>query len=608
MNMRAGVSVTALLALSVASALAQSPGQAEGTSPGRKQTVAGSTAAPVINMGPASGKQATRWEPWSAMRMGVTSILGWKIGIASDSIPGISLATALEDTDALKLSFIEAASDQKFNDEIPKKLDYNLQPGEIQEVKDKLFGLNIQIAAYRISAFGPDEATNRKVFVFAKELKVETIVVKQRPENLDSIDTLASELGINVAICGEPKAVLSVIQNKSKRLGICGDTGEWMHQGLKPAQVLADAGERLMIVGLRDRSALGATGHNVALGTGVADVSGFLKEMNQLGVKPSLMTVDSSEATASVTTLSHSLDQFENALRPVMAEKVDAMSRTAVKRGPDLVSPEDKAKIDAALPTAAIVKPKKPRKLLVLDFNAAYGGHRSIPAENYALDMMGKKTGAYEAVFNDDLDNLKYPKIKEYDAIFLNNTVGMIFVDPEVRAGLLRYVREGGGIGGNHSSTHASMDWPEFHEMIGVTRGVHRQSNEKFWVKIDDPNSPITAPFYGQDFEYSDEFFRFTTPLYSREKLHVLMSMDVQRTDMNQGVPFMPGGLSRPDADYAVSWIRSYGKGRVFFSILGHNPTLFQSPQLAQSFLAGIQFILGDLDADTTPSAKLRSK
>jgi type 1 glutamine amidotransferase len=81
--------------------------------------------------------------------------------------------------------------------------------------------------------------------------------------------------------------------------------------------------------------------------------------------------------------------------------------------------------------------------------------------------------------------------------------------------------------------------------------------------------------------------------------------MDVDKTDMSQGTPFMPGSLARPDHDYAVSWIRDYGKGRVFFCILGHNPTLFTSPELAQFFLAGIQFMLGDLKADATPSAKL---
>ena len=63
----------------------------------------------------------------------------------------------------------------------------------------------------------------------------------------------------------------------------------------------------------------------------------------------------------------------------------------------------------------------------------------------------------------------------------------------------------------------------------------------------------------------------------------------------------------RADADYAVSWIHTYGKGRVFFAILGHNPTIFTTPSVARYFLAGIQYILGDLDADATPSNKLGS-
>ena len=48
-------------------------------------------------------------------------------------------------------------------------------------------------------------------------------------------------------------------------------------------------------------------------------------------------------------------------------------------------------------------------------------------------------------------------------------------------------------------------------------------------------------------------------------------------------------------------------RGGYFFCILGHNPTLYMTPSLAEYFLAGIQFILGDLEADTTPSAKLAS-
>src|SRR5204862_7225815 len=60
-----------------------------------------------------------------------------------------------------------------------------------------------------------------------------------------------------------------------------------------------------------------------------------------------------------------------------------------------------------------------------------------------------------------------------------------------------------------------------------------------------------------------------------------------------------------PDADYALSWIHTYGRGRVFFTALGHTPAFFASPNLSDFFFRRIQFVLGDLDADSTPSTKV---
>jgi type 1 glutamine amidotransferase len=304
---------------------------------------------------------------------------------------------------------------------------------------------------------------------------------------------------------------------------------------------------------------------------------------------------------------SATFETLDRALQPVMATRVNEISRSAAIRGPDRLPPEERQKVEAALPQNAPAKPKRRRKLLVLDLNVAYGGHRSIPHANLALELMGKKTGAYEAVFSNDLDNLKYEKIKQFDAVYLNNTVGMIFVDPAVREGLTRFIREGGGLAGNHGVSHASMDWAEFGEMIGTKWGVHREATEQATIRIEDPSHPLTVPFAGKEFVYQDEYFRFPIGPYSRDKLRVLLSIDVEKTDMNQGRP-CPKPCVRPDNDYAVSWIRSYGKGRVFFCILGHNPTLYMTPHLAEYFLRGIQFILGDLEADTTPSSKLTAK
>jgi type 1 glutamine amidotransferase len=176
----------------------------------------------------------------------------------------------------------------------------------------------------------------------------------------------------------------------------------------------------------------------------------------------------------------------------------------------------------------------------------------------------------------------------------------MIFVDPEVREGLMRFVREGGGLAGIHAASYASLEWPEFTDLIGAGDGPHRV--EKVTLKVDDPNSPVTAPLGGiKNLVYVDEFYHFPpTGPYSREKLHILLSIDAQKTDLSQW-------QVRPDNDYGMSWIKNYGKGRVFFCALGHTPALFMTPMLAEHILAGIQFVLGDLEADATPSAKLKS-
>jgi type 1 glutamine amidotransferase len=237
-------------------------------------------------------------------------------------------------------------------------------------------------------------------------------------------------------------------------------------------------------------------------------------------------------------------------------------------------------------------------------YGAGNSGHASIPAANLVIELMAKKYGLYEPVFSNDLDNFKYDKIRQFDAVLLNNDVGIMFVDPEVREGLLRFVRDGGGLAAYHATGYASMDWTEFHEMLGAREGHAQDQAEIATVKIDDPASPLTAPFGGQEFVHQDEFFRYDTPPYSRDKLHVLLSMDIEKTDMNQG-----RGCTKPcvraDNDYAISWIRTYGKGRVFFESLGNYPEFFTLPPLVDFFMRGIQFALGDLDADTTPSAHL---
>jgi type 1 glutamine amidotransferase len=530
-------------------------------------------------------------------RVAADAIMGWKVGISANVLGPVTFSEAAAKVDALGVANITGFSGQNVSAAIPKPLNFNLSPDELAAVRNRLTELRLKMPAYRLQSGELD----RKVFEFGKTLAVETIIANVDAASLPSVERLADEFSINVALEGagkDPHAIMALLAGRGKRIGVSADLGSWMEAGIKPAEGLALFRERLMALELRDRSALGLAGRDVPLGAGVGEVSDFMRQANRIGLKPSVMNIGSAGGPER---LAQSVEASEQILQPALGDAVDQISRNAAITSYDKLPQEIRAGIEAAVPRKPLATPKKPRKLLVLDENVNAYVHNTIPHGNFALAMMAKYTAAFEPVFSNDLDNLKYPRIKEFDAIFLNSAGGMIFVDPQVREGIMRYVREGGGLSGIHAASYASLEWPEFTELIGAGDGPHRV--EKVTLKIDDPNSPLNTPFEGRTgFVWVDEFYHFPpTGPYSRDKLHVLFSIDAQKTDLS------PWPV-RPDNDYGMSWIKSYGKGRVFYCALGHTPLLFLTPALSEHILAGIQFALGDLDADTTPSARLAQK
>ena len=274
-----------------------------------------------------------------------------------------------------------------------------------------------------------------------------------------------------------------------------------------------------------------------------------------------------------------------------------------------VIRPEEQLKIEEAIPQEALVAPQRPRKLLIFDRNVGYPGHRSIPYANLAFALMGEKTGAFETVVSRDPSVFKRDSLRQFDAVFLNNTVGNLFQAPDLRQSLIEFVCGGGGLLGVHGTsvafTHwpgAREDWPEFGRLLGARGASHRDSDEHVIVKLDDRRHPVNQAFGGKSFDYRDEFFRVHGP-YSRDRVRVLLSIDTEKTDMNQGIA--RGNCTRDDNDYALAWVRHYGRGRVFYSTIAHNPYVFWDPTMLRFYLAAIQFALGDLPAPTIPSSRL---
>jgi type 1 glutamine amidotransferase len=255
-------------------------------------------------------------------------------------------------------------------------------------------------------------------------------------------------------------------------------------------------------------------------------------------------------------------------------------------------TPDWHAAIEQALPDVPIVAPAQPRSLLVFNLTKGYV-HESITWADFTIRRIGEQTGAFSTVVTSDTAWFEPDRLSEFDAVLFNNNTGEPFAEPRLRASLLAYVRGGGGVVGLHAATDCFFEWSEFGEMMGGYF-VNHPWNEQVTLRIEEPGHPITAPFDSTRFAVADEIYQFGDP-YSRSRLRVLVSLDTARLDLDRE------GVQRQDGDFAVSWVRREGEGRVFYSSLGHRYEIFTDPTILRHWLAGIQYALGDLEAADTP-------
>ncbi|MCK4874100.1 MAG: ThuA domain-containing protein [Phycisphaerales bacterium] len=246
-------------------------------------------------------------------------------------------------------------------------------------------------------------------------------------------------------------------------------------------------------------------------------------------------------------------------------------------------------RIEQALPDAPTVQPSEPRTILIFSLCKGYR-HGSIPYGVHAFTRLGERTGAYTAIVSEDTAMFTRENLARFDAIIFNNSTGALFTDPQLKQNLIDFVKQGGGIVGIHAATDCFYDWPEYGEMMGAYFHGHPW-HEQVTLKLDDADHPVNAVFQGEPFVITDEIYQFKEP-YSRDRLHVLLSLDAAATDMEKD------GIHRADGDFAVSWVRAYGKGRVFYCSLGHRNEIFWNPTVLQHYLDGIQFAIGDLPGD----------
>ncbi len=268
---------------------------------------------------------------------------------------------------------------------------------------------------------------------------------------------------------------------------------------------------------------------------------------------------------------------------------------------------EEIARIKEAMPAKAVVAPEKPRKMLVF-WKCETFYHDVIPVANKALEIMGAKTGAFQVTaVTDDYAVFNAETLKQFDAICLNNTTSLKFdpeKTPERCQALMDFVKNGKGLIGVHAAADNFYQWPEGMQMMGNKFTGHPWGAGGTWAfKIDEPDHPLMAPFKGQGFKISDEIYRTDPPLYTRDKQYVLMSLDTSDPTTRNVRDWKD-----TDADTGITWIKDWGKGRVFYCSFGHNHAIFMNPTLLEHYLRGIQFAMGDFKVPTKPTGSVKGQ
>ncbi len=239
----------------------------------------------------------------------------------------------------------------------------------------------------------------------------------------------------------------------------------------------------------------------------------------------------------------------------------------------------------------------KKKQLLVIGEEKGYR-HESVSHAMATIERMGQKSGLWDTTIRTDTEALTKKKL-EFNAKNLNDfdavlffTGGELEMDAQQKADFLSFVHDDGkGFIGVHSATITFTDWPEYGEMIGGYFDEHP------WGTFDAPIIVEDASFPGMEqwprsFVLRDEIYQVRN--YSRDKVRVLMRLDTSKLELSNSK------VHRTDRDFAVTWAKMYGQGRVYYSTLGHPKDNWDDPRLQQMYTEAIKWVLGLVNADVT--------
>jgi serine/threonine protein kinase/type 1 glutamine amidotransferase len=256
-------------------------------------------------------------------------------------------------------------------------------------------------------------------------------------------------------------------------------------------------------------------------------------------------------------------------------------------RKPTVLSSPSSATQGDSVP--ATEKRSRPKRLLAITESAAFSHKVSERTDaqpslvQRSLQELGE-SGDFEVVDSQDSRGWIKPEyLKDFDAVFFY-TSGELSITPEGKAALLAFVRSGKGFAGSHCAADTLYQWPEYGELIGAYFNKHLGDRD-VTIRVDDPAHPSTRHL-GKSFKVREEIYQFKAP-FSRDKVHILMHFDYP-------------GVSNGGA---MAWTKEYGKGRVFYTALGHDEVIWKDERFRKHLLGGLRYVLG-LETSVPPASE----
>ena len=248
--------------------------------------------------------------------------------------------------------------------------------------------------------------------------------------------------------------------------------------------------------------------------------------------------------------------------------------------------------------------PANGRKRILIIAQTMGWHHDSISDALAVLVKMGLDSNLYDAEIRTDSEWLTKKRLNpmrknlvQYDAVVFCSTTGELPLTEEQKADFMSFVRdEGKGFVGIHAALDTFYNWPEYGEMIGGYFDGHPWNTFDAPVIIEDPGFPAVKHFKGTSLVLKDEMYQPKS--WSREKVNVIMRLDDSKLD------YAKAPKARADRDFAITWSKMHGKGRVFYSSLGHTRESWQDPQVQKMYLEAIRWVLGGSEGSTATHPK----